>query len=654
MIKRLLVLNPYLIQMNVAKVMFFVLCMCLFLSEGVFAAKKQSFNPATPIADSLKTNAHSVLRYENELFVMHNESSGTYKVQKLITVLNDKGRTHGDCYISASKYRKLKSFSAILYDGAGKQLKKFKMSDLSSSEMTDAVTLADDVKHYFMKCVSPVMPYSVMYEYEMDYSRGFLSFPMFVPLGMSNQSVESASYDLQTPIDAVVLLHAVNTNLSPTITETAKQKLYRWEMGALKAIEMEDYMPSTFDIIKRIYMRPANTIYDGENTAIDSWESLGKWVYDISKDRQQLPPEAVSKVKALVADVDTDREKLKVLYDYLGKTTRYVSIQLGIGGFRPMSATEVYKTGFGDCKALSNYMKAMLDVVGIPSVYCVIASDNYQKTVFPNYANFNQFNHAILQVPLPGDTLWLECTNPKIPFGYVHKGIAGNDVLLITPEGGVMQKTTSYCYTQNIENNHSLVRIAPDGSAVVTSTKFFRNKDYENNMQFTLLKPNEQNDFLRTDIALPQVALSKLSFDEQKNTSPTLQINYEWTTNSYGTRTGTRLFVPLNAFGKQSANMAIKQRVYDIVQYNAYMETDSFEIQIPEGFALENIAASMDLESEFGRFKSEISQQGNVVFVKQSLEVYAGQWPPSKYPDFVTFRNKLNEAYKARMVLSKR
>lgn len=650
---RLLVSHQSLLQFNVRVALFCVLCALFFVGESVHASKKATFNPAASIADSLKSNAYSVLRFENEVFTMHNATSGTYKVQKYITVINEKGRSHGDCYISASKFRKLKSFSAVLYDTNGKQLKKYKMSDLGSSEMTDAATLADDVKHYFMKCVSPVMPYSVMYEYELDFSNGILAIPMFVPLSMSNQSVENTVYELQVPLDQEILLHSVNTNLQPVIAETAKQKFYRWEMNGLKAIEDEIYMPTMAEVIQRVYMRPTNTVFDGEKAAIDSWESLGKWVYGISEGRQQLPPDAVAKIKALVADVNNDREKVKLLYDYLGKTTRYVSIQLGIGGYRPMTATEVYNTGFGDCKALSNYLKAMLDVVGIPSVYCVIASDNYQKKVFPNYANFNQFNHAILQVPLPGDTLWLECTNPKIPFGYVHKGIAGNDVLLVTPAGGVMQKTTSYCYTQNIENNHSLVRINPEGGAVVTSTKFFRNKDYENNMHYTLLKPNEQADFLRTDIALPQVAVSKTSFDEQKLTSPTLQINYEWTTNSYGTRTGTRLFVPLNTFGKQSANMAIKQRVYDIVQYNAYMETDSFEIQIPEGFALESIAASMNLESEFGRFKSEITQQGHVVFVKQSLEVYAGQWPPSKYPEFVAFRNKLNEAYKARMVLSK-
>lgn len=46
-------------------------------------------------------------------------------------------------------------------------------------------------------------------------------------------------------------------------------------------------------------------------------------------------------------------------------------------------------------------------------------------------------NHAILQVPLPEDTLWLECTNPQLPFGYVHSGIAGHDALLITKKEGL-------------------------------------------------------------------------------------------------------------------------------------------------------------------------------------------------------------------------
>ena len=48
-----------------------------------------------------------------------------------------------------------------------------------------------------------------------------------------------------------------------------------------------------------------------------------------------------------------------------------------------------------------------------------------------------QLAHVILEVPLLGDTLWLECSPP--PAGYVHEDIAGHNAVEIGPKGGIRQ-----------------------------------------------------------------------------------------------------------------------------------------------------------------------------------------------------------------------
>ena len=106
-----------------------------------------------------------------------------------------------------------------------------------------------------------------------------------------------------------------------------------------------------------------------------------------------------NKLHGLTAHCSTDREKVKAIYDYLAKTTRYVSIQLGIGGLQPIAASDVCRTGFGDCKGLSNYTRAMLKEIGIPSTYTVISTTN--ERLLPDFSSANQMNHVILQVPLP-------------------------------------------------------------------------------------------------------------------------------------------------------------------------------------------------------------------------------------------------------------
>lgn len=171
---------------------------------------------------------------------------------------------------------------------------------------------------------------------------------------------------------------------------------------------------------------------------MSSWQKYGEWQYQLLNGRDLLTEPFRAKLHELTASCTTDRDKVKAIYDYLAKTTRYVSIQLGIGGLQPIAAADVCRTGFGDCKGLSNYTRAMLKELGIASTYTVISTTN--ERLLPDFSSANQMNHVILQVPLPQDTLWLECTNPSLPFGYVHQDIAGHDALLIEPTGGQMYR----------------------------------------------------------------------------------------------------------------------------------------------------------------------------------------------------------------------
>ena len=151
---------------------------------------------------------------------------------------------------------------------------------------------------------------------------------------------------------------------------------------------------------------------------MDNWQTYGAWQYQLLNGRDQIPPTLKEELQRRTANCNTTYEKIAAVYQYLASTTRYVSIQLGIGGLQPIAAADVHRTGFGDCKGLSNYMRAMLTELGIPSTYTVISTTS--RRLLADFASANQNNHVILQVPLPNDTLWIECTNPTLPLGYVQ------------------------------------------------------------------------------------------------------------------------------------------------------------------------------------------------------------------------------------------
>jgi transglutaminase-like putative cysteine protease len=117
-----------------------------------------------------------------------------------------------------------------------------------------------------------------------------------------------------------------------------------------------------------------------------------------------------AEIQQITANCKTPLEKMEKIYGLLQQKTRYISVQLGIGGWQPFDATYVAEKGYGDCKALSNFTKAMLEVVGIPSYYTIIRAGENATEINPAFPA-NQFNHAILCVPLPKDlsakSLWV-------------------------------------------------------------------------------------------------------------------------------------------------------------------------------------------------------------------------------------------------------
>src|SRR5690625_198168 len=99
----------------------------------------------------------------------------------------------------------------------------------------------------------------------------------------------------------------------------------------------------------------------------------------------------------MVANEKTNEAKTRKIYQYIQDKVRNVSVQIGIGGWKPMPAMEVDKLSYGDCKALTNYTKVLLDALGIPSYYTVLYADSNTIDIHEDFVSF-QGNHVILGI----------------------------------------------------------------------------------------------------------------------------------------------------------------------------------------------------------------------------------------------------------------
>ncbi|NDW11762.1 DUF3858 domain-containing protein [Bacteroides sp. 214] len=611
-----------------------------------YSAKGQNISA---IPEELKKDAFSVVVNNQIEYTCESNKNAVRKESITITILDEKGKDKADFFQSCDKFRSLQKFSGEIFDRTGRSVRKIKKSDLTMSEYSSGLFTDDYFYHY--SCNGPSYPFTVKYEWEMKQKDGIISYPVFMPQSSFNQSVQEATYILHTVKGIEPRYRLFNTENKPKVTDTATGKTLKITFSNLKAQEPERFGPAIGALVPYIYFNPTDFFFDGTEGSLASWESYGLWVNKLLNGRDELPPAFVDKLKEMTASCTTEKEKVKVLYEILETSTRYVSIQLGIGGFQPMPAMQVNKTGFGDCKALSNYMKAMLKAIGIKSYYSEISTS--RARILKDYVSLNQTNHAVLQVPLAKDTLWLECTNAQIPFGYLHQDIAGHDAVVMKENGGEVQKLPSYADTLNLQTNAASITLDAEGRAAIDVTTKSHLFQYEDEIGITKLEPKKQIDRLRSEISLAKATVENVEFKEVKEENPYLETKYRITSEQYGSRTGNRLFIPVNIFRRSFRNMPKKERKHNIYIKYGYKDTDSFVINKPDGYVVEAAPKPEVIEGKFGSFKSLILSTDKQIVVMHELIFKTGVYSKEEYEEFSAFIQAISSQYNGKIILRK-
>ena len=619
----------------------------LFLLN-VWKISGQTNYPVNAIPDSLKNGVQAIVRNYSISFVQTDERNGTLKVTNVVTILNEKGKSYSDLLIPEDDFYELKNFSGEVYDANGKVLKKFSKKDLTTTAYSD--NLAGSAKRAFFQYHAPVYPYTVKYEYEVKFKNGILIYPSFTPIPGYEVSLEKATYTLQIPANQKLRYKAQGIAIEPA-KKSSNPDIYVFEMSGIKAISYERWAPLD-DLNPVVFLSPDAFCVTTACGSMINWETYGQWCAELLKGRNSLPQKNIDKVLELTQNTDNKREKVKILYDFLQKTTRYVSIQLGIGGWQPMKAEEVAKTGFGDCKALTNYMKSLLEVVEIPSYYTVISTT--KKKFFPDFPSFGQSNHVILMVPLQSDTIFLECTSPQAPFGYVGS-LAGHDALAVSSEKAFLFTLPDYSQRANEEINRIQINVNDKGVGNLIVHSTFKNQEFER-LYFPLKSADakEANNIIANLLRVHKPNVKQIRKEENLDIPPQFDVYYTVDCEDFATQTGTRMFIPFNPSKTGLRELLTgSSRKYDIVMEASKFQNDTIIIKIPEGYNIENLPKAEEIESPYGYFKSNIQIKEQQIIYTQTLEIKKGRFPASEFEEMKKFYTRIETLQSGRIGFKK-
>ncbi|MBO0930510.1 DUF3857 domain-containing protein [Fibrella aquatilis] len=627
---------------------------------SALSLQAQSDNWAvSAIPANMLRNADAVLRMDELSYVVTSPTEAVHRVRQVITILNEKADSKARLVVPYDKFSKVTDIEGAIFDATGKQVKRLKRAEINDYAYSQD-NYADDSRYKVAEFSRQLAyPYTVEFRYEVS-SRNLMFYPTWQPQDDERFSVIRSRFTVDVP--AHMPLRYKEANLTRPLakqpsSEVKAGQLYTWQLDTLAAVEVEPMAPSLAERVPTVYTAPGQFEVQDYTGTFASWKDVGAFYYALNKGRDALPEAVRQQVQTLVAGQKTVPGKVKTIYEYLQKQARYISIQLGIGGWQTIEASRVAQTHYGDCKALTNYAKALLGVAGIPAYEALVKAGDTAPDIRTDLPGF-QFNHVFLCVPNNRDTLWLECTSQHSPVGYVGDFTGNRHVLLVTPDGGKLVTTPTYTPDQNRQQRLVTVTLTPDGAATARVRTYYTGLQQEPYAEVLhSMTHDQQRDWLIKTTNMPSFELTDFGFVETKAVIPAVAETMTLATRRWASPSGTRLFLPLNMLSAVGpAPVLTRPRQTPVVLKYTYdfEDTDTVRYTLPDGYAPEYTLAPMTLEAKFGTYQARADVQGNQLVYTRRLRMHRGRYPAEAYTEYAEFRKKIAKADKTQLVLIKK
>ncbi|WP_304201269.1 DUF3858 domain-containing protein, partial [Flavobacterium alvei] len=397
---------------------------------------------------------------------------------------------------------------------------------------------------------------------------------------------------------------------------------------------------------------------EGVDGNAKTWKEFGKWWSDkILVGTDELPEETRAKMKALVGDEKDPIKKAKIIYKYVQEKSRYVAISEGIGGWKPMLVKDVDRLGYGDCKALSNYTKSLLNAVDVPSYYTKLYGSRDKQNIESDFVS-QQGNHIILTIPNGKDYIFLECTSQDDPFGYQANFTDDRDVLVVKPEGGVIVRTKNYENKDNSQISKGNYSIAENGDfsgkiAMVSEGSQYGQKSGVGSVE--KMQPQEKEAYYkRFWNNINNLKIDKITFLNDKE-KVSFTENAEISAVNYGAISNNKMIFAVDAFNQNSEVVKrIRNRKNPFEIQRGYYDNDEIAIALPTGFSIESIPNNFELNTKFGEYKTEIIKVDNTNLIyKRSIFIKKGLYKNTEYDDYRLFMEQISRNDNAKIILTK-
>jgi len=601
------------------------------------------------IPEELKKDANAVVRNISSEYLIKAENSIEVKQKAIISILNKAGDGGSYVYIPYDKYSKISDIKIKVLDANGKQIQTYSKSDLNDVSQSDDSYLYSDDRALQMRIVQPVYPYTIETSYT-ERSSDTVFLPVLQPYKDENVSVQSWSIEFK---------NESGIKLRKKVTETSFGKAEILESDNyikvlyknIPAYKEENYSPNYKNVVSKVEFALDKACLKGVCGDFSNWNSFANWYKGLLEPVSVITPEIQQEVNALNLTGSVS-EKVQKIYQYMQSKTRYVFVAIGIGGWQPMAADDVRKKGYGDCKALTNYMRVLLKAAGIPSYYSVIYSDKTAKVFDKDFPRMDG-NHVILYIPTENGNIWLENTSQNIAFNHLNYGTMDRNVIMVKDNTAEIIDTPKSLSENNREVLRIKANIAADNTLNVSSNFNFSGGMYDMFLPLISLSPTDQKDALKRRYDYLQFSNIDLTNLTNDRTEAKINFDLNFKANNYSKSLGSDIYFRAIPFLDSDFNLENADRKLPIEIPFGFTDDYEIEYTIPDTYRFSESIAPVNIESEFGSFSMEFIPQDKKLLVKRKFMLKKGTFPSEKISDYINFRKKTNKIDHTKILITK-
>lgn len=449
--------------------------------------------------------------------------------------------------------------------------------------------------------------------------------------------VKSKKLTIRAPV-AFPLKHTLRGTAAYRFEEKDGQVEHTWEVRDVPAFKREIGMPPEEDLFPLVQFFPKEVLWDPYRIDSTTWQGIARWYRDLARDRLEPAPEVAAKARELTAGITDPMEMTRKLFEFAQRKIKYVSIQLGIGGYQPHPNGDVLKHAYGDCKDKATLLIAMLRAIGLRGYPTLILTRDAGLTNqdFPSPA----FNHAIVAVPTESGYLFMDPTDERTQFGDLPWVDQGANVLVVREDGeGELVQTPMFAADQSRKRRLVTATINAGGDLTGTYVLEAFGQTRSNYLAILDGKPGAQEDFLEDHMAwlCPGAVMQAHEVTRPAGPQDPLRVVIRFVVPRFVTQAGAALVAPPHLVRLKGLTdlTAYSGRRLPVFFDHLFSEDIEVRLTLPPAKAIRKLPADRELKGPglLASTRHEVVKEGNrqVLVIRRRLAVDRREIPVADY-----------------------